>query len=99
MVSGNFAEMTPFSTPFKDLLHAENLRHGTNGFTSPPKKGMLRIFSPEKFGFELPNFGTRGQHAKHYTTEAAKPVEKEKINNVYHSHSKIIHQLYHECAP
>jgi hypothetical protein len=33
----------------KDLLHAANLRHGTDGFTSPPKEGMLRIISPEKF--------------------------------------------------
>ena len=31
---------------FRDLLHAENLRHGTDGFTSPPKEGVLRIFSP-----------------------------------------------------
>jgi hypothetical protein len=23
-------------------------RHGTDGFTSPPKEGELRIFSPEK---------------------------------------------------
>jgi hypothetical protein len=45
--SGNFAEMTPF-TPFRDLLHAENLRKGANGFTSLRKEGMLRIFSPEK---------------------------------------------------
>jgi hypothetical protein len=28
-----------------DLLHAAKLRHGTDGFTSPPKEGMLRIFS------------------------------------------------------
>ena len=42
---GNFAEMT-ISTPFRDLLHAANLRHGTDGFTSPPKEGMQRIFSP-----------------------------------------------------
>ena len=27
-----------------DLLHAANLRHGTDGFTSPPKEGVLRIF-------------------------------------------------------
>jgi hypothetical protein len=27
-----------------DLLHAAKLRHGTDGFTSPPKEGMLRIF-------------------------------------------------------
>ena len=32
----------------KDLLHAANLRHGTDGFTSPPKEGMLKIFSPLK---------------------------------------------------
>ena len=47
MLSGNFAEMTT-STPFRDLLHATNLRHGTDGFTSPPKEGVLRIFSPLK---------------------------------------------------
>ena len=43
MLSGNFAEMTT-STPFRFLLHAANLRHGTDGFTSPPKEGVLRIF-------------------------------------------------------
>jgi hypothetical protein len=32
----------------RDLLHAANLRHGADGFTSPPKEGVLRIFSPEK---------------------------------------------------
>jgi hypothetical protein len=30
----------------KDLLHAVKLRHGTDGFTSSPKEGELRIFSP-----------------------------------------------------
>jgi hypothetical protein len=30
------------------LLHAANLRNGTDGFTSPPKEGMLWIFSLEK---------------------------------------------------
>jgi len=29
---------------FRDLLHAANLRHGTDGFTSPPKEGVLRNF-------------------------------------------------------
>ena len=29
---------------FRDLLHAANLRHGTDGFTSPTKEGVLRIF-------------------------------------------------------
>jgi hypothetical protein len=27
------------------LLHAVNLQHGTDGFTSPPKEGVLRILS------------------------------------------------------
>ena len=31
---------------FRDLLHAVKLRHATDGFTSPPKEGVLRIFSP-----------------------------------------------------
>jgi hypothetical protein len=48
MVSGNVAEMTPFLHHFRDLLHVANLRHGTDVFTSPPKEGMLRIFSSEK---------------------------------------------------
>jgi hypothetical protein len=29
---------------FRELLHAANLRHGTDGFTSPPKEGVLRNF-------------------------------------------------------
>ena len=41
---------------FWAILHAVNLRHGTDGFTSPPKEGALRIFSPEPA-----NAGTRGQ--------------------------------------
>jgi hypothetical protein len=42
MLSGNFAEMLT-STPFRDLLHAANLRHGTDGFTSSSEEGVLRI--------------------------------------------------------
>jgi hypothetical protein len=51
------------------LLHAVNLRHGTDGFTSPPKKGMLRILSPlnpsSSAGFEPENLGSSGKHANH----------------------------------
>jgi len=32
----------------RDFLHAANLRHRTDGFTSPPKEGMLRIFFVRK---------------------------------------------------
>ena len=58
MLSGNFAEMTT-STPLRDLLHAENLRHGTDGFTSPPKEGVLRIFSPIKIRQLRPGLNPR----------------------------------------
>ena len=41
-------KMPDFHVTFRDLLHAVNVRHGTDGFTSPPKEGVLRIFRPEK---------------------------------------------------
>ena len=61
---------------FRDLLHAVNLRHGTNGFTSLPKEGVLRIFFALKnpmasAGFEPANLGTKGQHA---TSRPPKPL-------------------------
>jgi hypothetical protein len=77
MVSGDFAEMTPFFTPLRDLLHFTNLRHGTDSFTSPPKEGMLRIFCP-KIGRLQP--GTRGQRANHQATEAADTLIYENNN-------------------
>ena len=40
----NFAQNAGFHVTFRDLLHAVKLRHGTEGFTSPPKEGALRIF-------------------------------------------------------
>ena len=41
-------KMPDFHVTFRDILHAVNLRHVTNGFTSLPKEGVLRIFHPEK---------------------------------------------------
>jgi hypothetical protein len=41
----------PKVTTFTSLLGSftcRKARHGTDGFTSPPKEGALRIFSPEK---------------------------------------------------
>jgi hypothetical protein len=66
-LDGNFAYMVSLHA-IRDLLHAENLRHGTDGFTSPPKVGMLRIFCALKnltasAGFERANLGTKGEHA------------------------------------
>ena len=56
---------------FRDLLRAD-------GFTSPPKEGVLRIFFRPKnpkasAGFEPANLGTKGQHA---TARPPKPPIK-----------------------
>ena len=64
-----------FHVIFRDLLHAVNLRHGTNSFTSLPKEGILRVFFTLKnptasAGFVPANFGTKGQHV---TSKPPKP--------------------------
>ena len=61
-------KMPDFAATFMDLLHAINIRHGTEGFTSPPREGVLRIF----FCPEPPNVGTKGQHA---TSIPPKPLK------------------------
>ena len=58
-----------FHVTFRDLLQAVNLRHGTNGFTSLPKEGVLTAWA----GFEPSNLGTKGQHA---TSRPPKPLIK-----------------------
>jgi hypothetical protein len=39
----NLACDSDFHVNRRVLLHAANLRHGTDGFTSPPNEGMLWI--------------------------------------------------------
>ena len=70
-----YLKVPAFHVTFRDLLHAVN-RHGTDGFTSPPKEGVLRIFSPWKIqrlrsGLNPTNVGTKGQHA---TSRPPKPL-------------------------
>jgi len=70
-----FSLNAEFHVTFRNLLHAVQLRHGTDGFTSPPKEGMLRIFFALKIrrlsaGCEPANLGTKGQHA---TSRPSKP--------------------------
>jgi hypothetical protein len=36
------------STSLFGSFACRKTRHGTDGFTPPPKEGVLRIFSPEK---------------------------------------------------
>ena len=45
-----------FHVTFRDLLYVVKLRQGTDGFTSPPKEGVLRIFFALKIR-ELRNNG------------------------------------------
>ena len=52
-------KMPDFHVTFRDPLHAVNLRHGTNGFTSLPKEGVLRIFSPWKIRRIRPGLNPR----------------------------------------
>jgi hypothetical protein len=56
--------MPDFHVAFRDLLHALNLRRGTDGFTAPPKEGVLRIF----FALKNPTASAGFEPA---TTEAA----------------------------
>ena len=69
---------------FGDLLHAVKLRHGTDGFTSPPKEGMLRFFRPKNptasAECEPANLGTKGQHT---TSRPPKPLEYCFTNDVW----------------
>jgi len=43
----------------RDLLHAANLQHATDGFTSPTKEDVLRIFSPLKIRRLRPGLNPR----------------------------------------
>ena len=59
---------------FRDLLHAANLRHGTDGFTSP-QKACGGFFLPKNptasAGFEPANLGPKCHHA---TPRPPKPL-------------------------
>jgi hypothetical protein len=63
--SGDLGEKLPLN-----FLHAVNLRHVTDGFTSPPKEVVLRIFITLKnpstsVRIEPANLGFSGEHANH----------------------------------
>jgi hypothetical protein len=56
------------------LTYRKILGHGADGFTSPTKEVVLRIFitlknSPSYPGFEPVNVGSNYKHDNHYTTE------------------------------
>jgi len=58
-----------FHVTFRDLLHTVKLRHGTDGFTSPPNEGVPRIFfrpknSTASAGCEPANLGTKDHRSR-----------------------------------
>jgi hypothetical protein len=57
--SREFCLNADFHVTFMDLLRAANLRHGTDGFTSPTKEGVLRIFSRLKIWRLRPGLNAR----------------------------------------
>jgi hypothetical protein len=71
-----FCLNSDFHGTFRDLLHAANLRHGTHGFTSLPKEGILRIFPPLKIRWLRPGLNTRTwvPEASTLTPRSPKPL-------------------------
>jgi hypothetical protein len=70
------------------------LRHIADGFTSPPKGGVLRIFIALKSlwlsaGFEPANLGSKRKHANHYTTEDDGPLETVQWGTVGTFHTNV----------
>jgi hypothetical protein len=63
------------STSLLGSFTCRKARHGTDGFTSPPKEGVLGFFLPKNptvsAGFEPANLGAKGQHA---TSRPPKPL-------------------------
>jgi hypothetical protein len=76
-MAGKFSlKMPDFHVAFRDLLHAANLRHGTDWFTSFPKgRSAEDIFHPEKSdclrpGLNPRTLGSKGQKATSRLPEA-----------------------------
>jgi hypothetical protein len=70
-----FCRKLETSTSLLGSFTCRKARHGTDGFTLPPKEGVLRIFRPKvptaSAGFKPSNLGTKGQHA---TSRPPKPL-------------------------
>jgi hypothetical protein len=52
----------------RSLTRHKILQHGTSGFTSHVKEGVLRIF----IALKNPSLATSGKHTNHYTTKATR---------------------------
>jgi hypothetical protein len=83
--SREFCLNADFQVTFWDLLHAVNLRHGTAGFTSPPKEGVLWIFSPWKIRRLRPGLNPRTLVLEANTHPLDHRSRLTTVWNIYHS--------------
>jgi hypothetical protein len=77
----------------RDLLHAANLRHGTDSFTSPPKEVMLRIFLPLKIQWLQPGLNPRTWVLKASTLLLDHWSHS---NNVSWTNNTMVQEKYHQ---
>ena len=75
---------------FRALLRAANLRHGTDGFTSPPKEGVLRNFFTLKIRWLRPGLNPRTWvlNASTLTLDHRRPTNIPKIQIKTYEKSK-----------
>jgi len=89
----------------RDLLHAANLRHETDGFTSPPKEGVLKILSPLKIWRLRPGLNPRTWVPKASTlpldhrSEIAYDAKFLQAVHYFHSNRQIKIQLFWKSLP
>jgi hypothetical protein len=87
MDEGNDNLVYPSPWNFKISLTCHKiLRHGTSGFTSHPKEGVLLILSPLKIHrlgrIRTHDLESSGKHTSHYTTEATANTRTWKTSSV-----------------
>ena len=68
------------------LLHAVKLRHETDGFTFPPKEGVLRIFSPLKIRRLRPGLNPRTRVPEASTLTSRPPTPRRVYLGLYFPH-------------
>jgi hypothetical protein len=91
MGEGNENLVHPFSWDLKRSFTCRKiLRHGTSGFTSNPKEGLLRIFIALKIHrlrrVRTRVFGSTGKHTNHYDLFTHIPIN----SIVHHASTQIL---------
>jgi hypothetical protein len=88
-----FSLNADFHVTFRVLLYAANLRHGTHGFTSLPKEGVLRIFSPLKIRRLRPCLNPRTWVPEASTLTARPPKPLRYTFHLHYARSRKLYKL------